>query len=232
MFASGFVDVDVYMDGAVDVNADRHRRGSGACVRTGPDLLAFDNLVHDGCRSDHNLIPFGVVSQTLVVMSGLPGSGKSTIARALAAAAGLCLFELDRLEGVLARHAVDLESLGWGGYELLTTLADDNLALGRGVILDSVTWTRALRWNWSALAARHHARFRPIEVSCSDAAEHRRRIEARTRGIAGLPEVPWARVEASRSLYESWDGDRLSLDSLRPLDDLVRTALAYVMSEP
>lgn len=114
-------------------------------------------------------------------MSGLPGSGKSTIARVLAAEGGFCLFELDRLEGVLTRHGIDLDALGCGGYELLTTLADENLAMGRGVILDSVAWTRKLRCDWADLAKRHHVRFRPIEVSCSDEVEHRRRIEARTR---------------------------------------------------
>lgn len=165
-------------------------------------------------------------------MSGLPGSGKSAIAHALAAEAGLCLFELDRLEGVLTRHGVDLDAFGWGGYDLLTTLADENLALGRGVVLDSVAWTRKLRCDWADLATRHHARFRPIEVSCSDAVEHRRRIEARTRAIPGLPEIPWARVEAARALYESWDIDRLSLDSLHPLPGLVRTALGYLASDP
>jgi predicted kinase len=161
-----------------------------------------------------------------VVMSGLPGAGKSSIARRLASTLGYCLFELDRIEAPLLER-ISGDTLGWGGYEILTALADDHLALGHSVILDCVTWVRPLRARLTRLAHARSAAFRPIEVVCSDEAVHRDRLEARRR--RGLPDVPWTRVEEARRLYDPWDTPRLELDSTQPLDDLVRAAIAYVV---
>jgi len=70
-----------------------------------------------------------------------------------------------------------------------------------------VTWTAAVRQRRRTLAARHHARFRQIEVVCADQD---------------------VRLEASFARYEAWQDGRLLLDSARPLDELVRAAVAYV----
>jgi predicted kinase len=115
-----------------------------------------------------------------VVMAGLPGVGKSTIARRLATELGICLFELDRIEAPLLEH-ISGDTLGWGGYELLTSLADDHLAIGHSVILDCVTWIRSLRARWAQLAQARNAAFRPIEVVCSNDTLHRTRLQGRPR---------------------------------------------------
>jgi len=164
-----------------------------------------------------------------VVMAGLPGAGKSSVARGVAVELGICLFELDRIEAPLLER-VSGDTLGWGGYEILTSLADDHLALGHSVILDCVTWVRPLRARWAQLAQARNAAFRPIEVVCSDEALHRSRLLQRRRSSRGLADPPWERVEEARRLYEPWDTPRLELDSVQPLGDLVRTAAAYVVS--
>src|SRR4051812_27780969 len=102
-------------------------------------------------------------------MAGLPGVGKSSVARAIATELGFCLFELDRIEAPLLER-ISGDALGWGGYELLTALAEDHLALGHSVIVDCVTWIRRLRVQWRELAQTRSATFRPIEVMCSDEA--------------------------------------------------------------
>lgn len=161
---------------------------------------------------------------TLVVMSGLPGSGKSTVARELARALEFSLFELDHIEApILARF--DGDALGWGGYEILSALAEDNLSLGHSVVLDSVAWTNALREEWRMLAARHRARYRPIEVVVPDRELHRTRVTARPA------KNDWRRIEAAVKLYEAWSSDRLVLDSSQPLDGLLADALEYVRAE-
>jgi predicted kinase len=135
------------------------------------------------------------------------------------------LLELDLIEAPLLRRFAG-DALGWSGYEILTAIADDNLALGTGVVLDCVTWTKAVREQWRTLAARHHARFRPIEVVCGDRDVHRARVEGRHGGESR--KNAWPRVEASFARYEEWQDDRLVLDSTRPLEELVRSAVAYV----
>ncbi|MBV8715136.1 MAG: ATP-binding protein [Chloroflexi bacterium] len=163
----------------------------------------------------------------LVAMAGLPGSGKSSIARRLAVELNICLLELDRIEKPLLER-ISGDTLGWGGYELLTNLAEDHLALGHSVILDCVTWIRPLRARWSDLASKYDAVFRPIEVRCSDEELHRSRLLERPRPAGWTADPPLVRAEEARRMYESWDTERLELDSVHPLDDLVRAAVDYV----
>ena len=142
----------------------------------------------------------------------------------------MCWLELDRIEApLLARISGD--TLGWGGYEILTVLADDHLAQRHSVILDCVTWVRPLRARWRDLAEARGAVFRPIEAVCSDEALHRSRLLQRRRASRGLADPPWTRVEEARRLYETWDSPRLVLDTAQPLEDLARMAAAYVIGE-
>lgn len=140
------------------------------------------------------------------------------------------LLELDLIERPLLRRFAG-DALGWSGYEILTVIADDNLALGTGVVLDCVTWTNAVREQWRTLAQRHRARFRPIEVVCADRELHRARVEGRDGG-GEVRKNAWPHVEASFARYEPWTSDRLALDATRPLEELVRSAVGYVTGAP
>ncbi|MEL6723523.1 MAG: hypothetical protein AAFP81_08995 [Pseudomonadota bacterium] len=58
---------------------------------------------------------------------------------------------------------------------------------------------------------------------------HEARIEARVRGIEGMPEVTWARVQQRKAEYQTWSHPRLVLDtSQTPVNDLVADALAFI----
>lgn len=162
----------------------------------------------------------------LVVVSGLPGSGKSTIAGALAARLRICLLELDRIEAPLLRR-VHGDALEWATYEGLTSLAEQQLQNGLSVILDSVAWTNELRDRWATLALRTGAEFRAIEAVCSDPEEHRRRVEAR-HGID--PARPrWEDVVSARQQYwKDWSAKRFVADTVQPIEVLLPKILAFV----
>jgi predicted kinase len=165
----------------------------------------------------------------LVAVSGLPGVGKSELARGVAGELGLVLFEIDRIEAPLLRRGISGDAIGFAGYDILTSLAEDNLELGRGVLLDSVCWTRKIRLDWAALAGKHGAFYRPIEITCSDPAVHRARLERRDRSGRGLTDPTWEQIEeASARYYEAWDTPRLLLDAVEPLKELIAKAIAYV----
>jgi predicted kinase len=163
----------------------------------------------------------------LVAVSGLPGTGKSAIAVAVARELGLVLVELDHLEAPLLRRGIDGDALGWSGYEMLTIIAEDNLLLGNGVVIDSVLWTNEWRDRCAALAARCRVSWRPIEMVCSDHTVHRARVNHRhTQGDA--LKSSWETIVRRRVWYEPWRGQRLVLDSLRSTDELVPEALAFI----
>jgi AAA domain len=106
--------------------------------------------------------------QRLIVMAGLPGTGKSCIAEAVGRELGSPVFAKDWLEAALRRVglAQTLETahiLGYTGYELLSALAERQLRLGQSAILDSVASTASIRTIWRTLATTYGAAWYVVE---------------------------------------------------------------------
>jgi len=166
----------------------------------------------------------------LVVVGGLPGTGKSTLAEHAARLVGGALLAKDVVEATLWRSGIGREQRsGWAGYELLGSLAEAQLTVGTSVVLDSVAAYERLRDRWRDLAARHGARFRAVECVCSDEQVHRGRIDGRQRGIPGWYELSWQEVEDARSRYEPWLAEHLVLDAVAPLDRNLAALAAYLI---
>lgn len=130
----------------------------------------------------------------LIAFSGLPGTGKSTLARALAADLGAFWLRVDSAEAAIAGSALAPADLMDAGYASLYALAEDNLGLGHTVITDAVNPIALTREAFAGVAARAGARFTQVEVICSDPAEHRARIAARHADNPNTPD--WAAVSA------------------------------------
>jgi predicted kinase len=167
----------------------------------------------------------------LIVFSGLPGTGKSTLAEIVGKQLHIPVFAKDRLEATLLRNGlqptVNEKSLGYVGYELLTVLAERQLILEQSVILDSVASTHAIRNTWKELSTRYGADMRVIECVCSDQALHRVRLGTRDRNIPGWHELEWSDVEKVKQYYQAWDEDRLVLDMANPIDENLSRVKSY-----
>ena len=157
----------------------------------------------------------------LVVLGGLPGVGKTTIGRELARATGAAHIRIDSIEQALRDAGVAVEA---EGYRVAYAVAEDNLRLGRNVIADCVNPWPLTRSEWRAVADRAGVAAIDVEVVCSNADEHRRRVEARSPDITGHRLPTWPEVIARD--YRPWDGDRLVIDTARlNVDESVRTIL-------
>ena len=168
--------------------------------------------------------------KALVLVSGLPGVGKSTIASGIASALRFPVIELDVIERPILDRGISGDAIGWSTYEALIALARQNLAFVDGLIVDAVGWTARWRSDLALAADETGARFRPIEVLCSDEFAHRERIESRRNDPRyRFRTITWEDVEDRRRRYwEPWSGDRLVLDTTRPAEELLREAVAYV----
>jgi predicted kinase len=146
----------------------------------------------------------------LIGLSGLPGVGKTTIAREFARAAGAVHLRIDSIEQALRNEGIIVEGQG---YRVAYAIAEDNLRLGHIVIADCVDPWPLTRAEWTAVADRAGVRIVDVEVVCSDALEHRRRVENRKPDIAGHELPTWADVLALD--YHAWTTDRYVLDTAR-----------------
>src|SRR4051794_39975287 len=129
---------------------------------------------------------------SLYVFSGLPGTGKTTLSQRLASRVEAVHLRIDTLEQAL-RDLVGIVVEG-EGYGLAYRVAADNLRLGMSVVADSCNPIELTRGEWETLARDTQARCVNIEVVCSDALEHRRRIETRISSVAGLVLPTWEDV--------------------------------------
>lgn len=149
----------------------------------------------------------------LIVFSGLPGSGKSTLALELVAHLNAVYLRLDTIEAALLNAG--LPSVGVEGYAVAYALAADALRLGQTVVADCVNPLTVTREAWQAVARDNSSRSLDVEVICSDAQEHRRRVETRRAdegNWAGRWKPPtWETV--ARHDYAAWTSARTVIDT-------------------
>jgi predicted kinase len=171
----------------------------------------------------------------LIAFSGLPGTGKSVLAEAVARKMGISVFAKDWIEATLLRCELaptnQEKPLGSAGYQFLTVLAEHQLMLGQSVILDSVASTQSIRSTWREMAKRYNAKWLVIECVCSDEKIHRIRLGTRQREIPGWHELDWSEVERVKGYYCPWDEDRLIVDSTQPVEDNLKLVFEYLHSE-
>lgn len=147
----------------------------------------------------------------LIVFSGLPGAGKTTIARELALSTGAVYLRIDTIEQAIRDSGVLQGDVGRSGYSVANALALSNLQLGHIVIADCVNPVRESRETWQATAERAGVELLNVYVVCSDSNEHRRRVETRQADIPGLTPPTWASVLGHE--YEAWSGAPLRIDT-------------------
>ena len=147
----------------------------------------------------------------LIIFSGLPGTGKTTLASGLARRTGGVWLRIDSIEQAMRGSTLGNRPLEDAGYRAAYAVAEDNLRLGRTVIADSVNPISLTRDAWLDVARRAARPGVEVEVVCSDRDEHRRRVESRTPDIPGLRLPTWQEVLDRE--YHAWDRDRIVVDT-------------------
>jgi predicted kinase len=146
---------------------------------------------------------------TLYIFSGLPASGKSTLAKLLAVRTGSMYIRVDTVEQGL-RDLCNIKVEG-EGYRLSYRIIADNLSLGLSSVSDSCNPIELTRNEWQEVAKSTGAKFVNIEIICSDATEHKHRVETRECEVPNLTPPNWQKVQNRH--YEPWKFDVICIDT-------------------
>jgi predicted kinase len=147
----------------------------------------------------------------LYIFGGLPGTGKSTLAAALARRSNAVYLRIDTIEQAV--RDCGLSGDGPVGYNVGYKLAGENLGLGSSVVVDSVNPMGLTRKAWREVAVHASVSFVEIELICSDREEHRNRVESRRSNIPGHRVPTWDEVLEREREYEAWITDHIVLDT-------------------
>ena len=163
----------------------------------------------------------------LLLMKGLPGTGKSTIATELGGRLRWPVIDKDVVRDLLP------DALGGRSYEAMFGFAERQLALGLSVIADSPLGYGTSHRRALDVAQRTGADILVLACECSDEMEWERRIVARQG--TGLPShhvIDRSGVDAflERTASDRYELDvpSLALDTLQPLHECVDAALAWI----
>jgi predicted kinase len=164
----------------------------------------------------------------LIVIAGLPATGKSTLAEGLARQLALPLFSVDPIESAIIKSGIGRSfETGLAAYRVAESLAGEHLKLGLSVIIDAVSPVKEARDMWHQLAREYRAELIIIECRL-DAHIHKKRVEDRVRNLHGIPEVTWEDIEQRRAEYLPWQEEVLIVDTANAIQDNLAKVLNHI----
>lgn len=161
----------------------------------------------------------------LVLVTGLPGSGKSTIAEQVATLIGASVLGHDwAMSGLRpydelwkAMDSMDPPGQGAVGWSIRRALARAQVRRGVPVVLDGVARPDEVE-RCRQIAEEEGCKFVVVLAECADLKLHRERIQHRVRSIPGWYELTWDDVERTRTTWSPPDQIDLTLQATESVE--------------
>ncbi|MEM7127428.1 MAG: ATP-binding protein [Chloroflexota bacterium] len=178
---------------------------------------------------------------TFIQMSGAPGSGKTTVARAIAPLVDAIIIDHDVTKSALLGAEIPPSDAGRASYAVLNALARDLLSQGRSVIFDSPCFYENLLRQGQQLAKEFGAAYRYVECRIDDLHELDRRLRSRQRtpsqlaGVFAQPTKGSGKQQAGEAYFRNvienmkrpTDG-YLVIDTSQPVKSYITEVIKYI----
>ncbi|MGB8959926.1 MAG: AAA family ATPase [Candidatus Aminicenantales bacterium] len=151
----------------------------------------------------------------LIILTGLPGTGKSTVAGALARELGAAVLSTDKIRAEKRGRPGFSRAEKGGVYERLFARAERGLRDGRSLVLDGTFYLRRLREAGAAVGRRAGVPVFVVEV-ISPVAVVKRRMERRSSRTRGPRPAGFEVHRFIRRSYEPVRSRHLTLDTTHP----------------
>ena len=163
-----------------------------------------------------------------MIFSGLPGTGKSTLADHLARE---LRWPLSRIDDVAGKVPPDADYHFWDEKILvLLAIAEEQLKLGVDVIVDSV-FMGADRLHAQEVTQKNGAMFRPVYCYVSDEAIWEKRVNERVDTLGPSNVATWERIQHQRQWFAPWrPGTGLFIDAIDSVEQNYIQVLEFVSS--
>lgn len=164
----------------------------------------------------------------LILFSGLPGTGKSTLSYALSRQTGWGLLSKDMVDNAYKRSSDP--NTAWYSYELLLDFAALNLKNGATVIVDAVFTYQRLRDSAYHITQKHGAKMYSIVCVCSNEELWEKRVRERPEAVDYWTPADWSEVQRVQRNFDEWREPHLLLDSIYPFETNFTKLLEYINS--
>jgi predicted kinase len=161
---------------------------------------------------------------TFILMRGYPGTGKSTIARLLAAALHAPLIDRDIIRQVAVDVFGNQPPVGQFSYELMFALTREQLGLGLSVVVDTPLTYHTTLEQAQDLAQAFHTPLLVVHCQCPPEVQ-KCRLEGRKGMVSEFQITSWEEWEQWKPRFEEFDDHGCIIDTTKPLDE----SLAKVM---
>ena len=147
----------------------------------------------------------------LIIFGGLPGVGKTTLAKRLSQHLKATYLRIDTIEQAITHSSLGIHDAKEAGYFVGYALAKENLLMGQMVVSDSVNPLEITRKAWIEVATAAQSDWVEVEIICSDKTQHKSQVENRTSDIPGHHLPKWENV--TNRHYEAWESKHITINT-------------------
>lgn len=163
----------------------------------------------------------------LIIICGLPGSGKSSLARKLKTRLPAAYLNSDIVRKQIFKKPMYTPEEKKRVYDEIVNQAEKMLLRGKNVIVDATFYTRRYRQLMAGTAKGAGSEYRMILCTLPEAMT-KERLEKRERSSKSVSDANYGIYLKLKERFEPIEGDFLEIDCSLPVREQLERAMGYI----